>query len=281
LAISDYFSDDKLISNCCAFVANHLKRLREHPKFLQIKPEYFLKIIKASPFIVDHPEAGFDAILAWTEVYANGQEPPKTIKEIFYENVEGCRIIDYIPFNRFSKDVFMSKVLSLKILSQEDSNHCLEFYLRGNTPPTRFHDLTVKTINKAKAKLKWNIPLETFSAIGEWDNHKTIKAFNFNEFNWNLKLGKQDDFMVVAVDINSHAKNFEFFLEMGPIRYYTQPENQPDTAAFVDNGLFKNPNLFIKGVKIKLNRLERLDLDQGYVPLKIALFLKKNPPKTN
>jgi hypothetical protein len=280
LTIAEYSSGDELIKNCGSFVASHFKSLRNHPKFLEIKPEYFLRIIKDCPFVIEHAEEGFFAILAWVE--SKAQRESKAAKDVLYEVIEGHQIIDYLPLDRLSKDTFISKVLPLKILSSEDTAHWLELYLQGKTPIVKVEDLKCKKIDDRKAKINWNIPLETFSNIGQWNNKKKVKRnFIFNNVSWQLELGKWDDHMTFGIRIATLTTDFEFFLEVGHITYFTQPDGQPERTNFRGKGIQNNPDSYIKGIDIKLSRLDQLDLNQGYVPLKILLYLSDSPPKTN
>jgi BTB/Kelch-like protein len=280
LAMAEYSSGDDLITFCCSHVINNFKHLENHPKFLEIQPEYFLRIIQDQSLLIDNAEELFYAILAWAEVKA--AQADTTPMNVLYNAIEGYSLMDCMPLGNISKDFFSEKVLPLNILSKEDTFRWLQFHIKGKTQPLKnFYMLKCNQIDDHKAHITWNIPLEVFLNISNWENHATMKEFRFNDNTWNVCLGKSNNVMRIALQVLNITRDFELFLDIGYIQLYTGTKNLSELTVFTNNGFFKDPDQFFKGVDINLTRLDALDLKQGYVSLKILLFLKDTTPPTN
>lgn len=276
LSLAEYSSGDDLIKVCCQFVINHFTDLKDHPKFLEIKPEYFVSIIQDRSLYEEYEEEVFQAILKWAE--ASAKRNSINIQDVMYANIEGHRIIDPVPFGNFSKEYFISQILPLNLLSAEDTIRWMEFHIKNEaTPPKHVHDFRIKSLNDNKAKISWNIPLETFCSIGNWRGGQHREEFSYLEFPWQLRLGKKNGFMFIALYVENKTRDFDFFLDLAHIQMHTKSINAEHMINFTPTkGIYDT--YFIKGVCIELEEFEHIAPVQGGIPLKILIFMKNSPP---
>lgn len=282
LTFEDYSSSDDLISECCKGVASEFKTFSKQPLFLQIKPEYFLRIIKDYVVFLDTPEEGISSILAWAE--ATGKSLNKKTSEILYEKIENHRIIDYIPFGSLSKTTFTSTILPLKILSSEDTVRWLEFHINDlHIPLKKFSLFRLKKKDDHTFKISWNMPKGLFSKIGDWPHHDQmfIKDFDIDGTQYAIKMGKtEEDVMCIALQIQRSTRDFDFFLQIGNNSFFSSPKNQSSTQGFKDDGINTELNFYVKGYKLNLKEF-MLSKFEKYIPLKMQVFLKDTPPKSS
>ncbi len=278
LTIAEYTADDEMLGDCYQKVIANFRDLKDQSKFLEIKPEYFVRMVQIESFYQHDQEAAFQAILSW--VYAEAKRSSKAPQEVFYSNIEGENLARSIPFKCISRAYFILHIKTLNLLTGEDVVKWLEYYVQhADQPVNNQHDLSIVTYGESKAEINLKIPLDTFSSIGIWNRTKLKKTFSCHGFLWTLELGKEmgehTHFMIFCLRIPTHTRNFEFFLDMDHIQIHTATEKL--LVSFEGDG-FRGDNTFIKGVKIPLEELDRLHPVGGNILIKITLFLKNTPP---
>ncbi len=256
LTIAEYTANDEMLGDCYRKVAYNFRDLKDQPKYLEIKPEYFVRIVQVKKLYQLDEEAAFKAIRSW--VYAEAKRSSKTPQEVFYNNMEGKNLASSIPFKCISKAYFMSHIKPVNLLTSEDALKWMEYYMeQADQPVKKNQDVGIVTYGDDKAEITLNIPLDTFSSIGDWDGDRYDKPFSCLGFSWGVELGKSNaKAMIFALRIWSQDRDFRFFLDIAHIQIYSKTSSQK--TAFANNGLNDGNMNFIKGISIPLEELERL-----------------------
>lgn len=273
LSSTEYSTEDSLIQSCCNFVVKNFKYLATHPKFYEIQSEYLAHILKSDYLHVDDEEKILNVLITWAE--AQSKKKQSTLAEELCTQVHGQRILDTIRFDNMDKEQFISHVLPLKLLTVDEANHWLTCYLK-NEPAShpRFYALQCNSKENVKTKITWNIPLRDYHSMGEWNAQAIIrKKFKINDCKWEIHMGRESNNVIIGIVVHDPKANFDFFLEINKIQYYSKPSKQEAEQLFENNG--RDEHSYIRGVYYKAKSLEdNMDIAQHCLPLKIKIFVK-------
>lgn len=273
LSSAEYSSEDSFIQACCHYAVDNFKTLAAHPKFAEIQSEYIAPILKSDFLHVENEEKIFTALISWAEAQAKKNKTPLT--EVLNAEVHGKRILDSIRFENLSKEQFISHVLPLKQLSAEEVNHWLTYYLTDEpSPHPRFYTLQCKVKGQTRANITWNIPLKEFYSLGEWDKQAIIsRHFTFKGYTWEIQMGTETRNVIIGIVARDPKADFEFFLEINKLQYFSQPPKQEIEQAFENDG--RDEGSYIRGVCYKFKALyDNIDSTTRCLPLKLKIFMK-------
>jgi hypothetical protein len=268
LSLVNFSIDDPLIEECCDFARENFNDMMDFDKFLEIQQEYLINTIKNA--MKEDQYKLFKWVVNWADVQAKKKNI--TTQEILYSQVEGSSLIDRIDFRLVSKEQFLSKVCCRKVLTLEDTNRWLEFYLKKDLTPisTPFN---FRKSNESQGKVLWNISLEEFYNLGDGSIEKIYSPdFSFGSCNWYafiIKSKSRAGKVMVRITADNPKLKFECFLQINCLHYYSDPPVQDKSAALLgESGC-------TKGAYYTLKELEdNLDLAIGCLPVKFTIFLK-------
>jgi hypothetical protein len=268
LSLVNFSIDDPLIKECCDFARENFNDLMDCDKFLEIQQEYLINTIKNA--MREDQCKLFKWVVNWADVQAKKKNI--TTQEILYSQVEGSSLIDRIDFRLVSKEQFLSKVCCRKVLTLEDTNRWLEFYLKKDLTPISTPFIFRKN-NESQGKVLWNISLEKFYNLGDGSIKDICSPdFSFGSCNWCayiIKSKSREGKVMVRISADNPKLKFECFLQINCLHYYSDPPKQDKGAPFSDE------KECIKGAYYTLKELEdNLDLATGCLPVKITIFLK-------
>jgi BTB/Kelch-like protein len=273
LSSSEYPIGDGLIKACCNFAVKNFDFLSLQPKFNALKSEYLFPILQSEHLHADNEAQVLNALISWGNYQAKLSH--RSLQEVLNDKINDCRILDAVRFEFLPKQQFISQVLPLKILSGDETNHWLSYYLRNESHPNqRYYALQCKQQENLTADITWNIPFKLFYSMGEWERKLCISEhFTFNNYKWKIQLGRSGDEVIIGIIVFDTHLNFDYFLELNNIRFYSSPNHQAQAQLFENNG--RDAHSSIQGVHYKLKSIEEnIDFSKHCLPLKAKIFIK-------